>query len=169
MAPEPGTHPGAAEAPTDQKPAEVLPSSPSPPLPSDLDDISLSLGDSGEAPGEGGAIEPNLLFSELESPAIEEEEGPAESPPLQESPASQVASILDEGPSMTDEEVDRMVTSLKHPVDQVLLRFAVPLRNRQAKSILSAVQYVVTETNRLGLPIKSCHSDKEGQSEELQT
>eukprot|EP00439_Symbiodinium_sp_Y106_P012350 s3536_g1.t2 len=169
MAPEPGTHPGAAEAPTDRKPAGVLPSSPSPPLPSDLDDISLSLGDGGEAPGEGGAIEPNLLFSELESPAIEEEEGPTESPPHQEFPASRVASILDEGPSMTDEEVDRMVTSLKHPVEQVLLRFAVPLRNRQAKSILSAVQYVVTETNRLGLPIKSCHSDKEGQSEELQT
>ena len=121
------------------------------------------------SPTEGGEIDPDILFSELEPPAVEEEESLPEHLPPIEAPAPKVESVLDEGPSMSDDEIDKMVASLRHPVDQVLLRFAVPLRNRQSKSLLSAIQYVVTETNRLGIPIKICHSDKEGQSEEIQS
>ena len=115
------------------------------------------------SPTEGGEIDPDILFSELEPPAVEEEEGLPEHLPPMEAPAPKVESVLDEGPSMSDDEIDKIVAS------QVLLRFAVPLRNRQSKSLLSAIQYVVTETNRLGIPIKICHSDKEGQTEEIQS
>ncbi|OLQ10890.1 Copia protein [Symbiodinium microadriaticum] len=61
---------------------------------------------------------------------------------------------------MSDEQFDGALSQMLFSGANKVLRFAVPVKSRKGPQILSALQEVVTECNRLGFPVKVAHTDR---------
>ncbi|CAE7306964.1 unnamed protein product [Symbiodinium sp. KB8] len=61
---------------------------------------------------------------------------------------------------MSDEQFDGALSQMLFGGANKVLRFAVPVKSRKGPQILSALQEVVTECNRLGFPVKVAHTDR---------
>ena len=158
-------------------PAELL-SSAEPPKPEDLhpaDDVQVPApteqeGDEGDPlldlqdpdPSQVHAVD--VIEEDCASVDFGDEGEPDDLEEVSSRPAIEESILAGEVP---EKEVEEYFSLLSKPLLTEVLRFAVPLKNRNPEGVLEGLQQICGEIHRIGLPVYRLHSDREGTSENI--